>query len=161
VTAPARDPRPADDRVPDGHPRIHWFSGPSLRLHAALASGVALSSGATWLEWTRAREGHAIAWVYTFEWPLFAVLGIYLWWRLLHPEEKRVPGSAGAAETGDVEPDPELLAWQAYLAGLHAVDPPGGPPHRGPMAERVSAATGAGRRRRRSRTAPRGSGSRP
>ena len=130
MTARIRDPRPADDGVPAANPRIRWLSGPSLRLHAALAIGVALSGGATWLEWTRAREGHAIAWVYTFEWPLFAVLGGYLWWRLLHPEEKRAPGSAEAAEAGSAEPDPELLAWQAYLARLQAADPPGGPAHR-------------------------------
>jgi hypothetical protein len=146
MTASTRDPRSADDDdFAAAHPRVRWLSGPSLRLHAALAAGVALSGGATWLEWTRAQNGHAVAWVYTFEWPLFAVLGIVLWWRLLHADARppRGPGrapSTGALETGALETgasgsgipaaDPDLLAWQAYLARLHEADPPGGPPHR-------------------------------
>jgi hypothetical protein len=125
-----RDARSADDDVPAARRPIRWLSGPSLRLHAAMITGVALAGGATWLEWTRARDGHPIAWVYTFEWPLFAVLGIYLWWRLLRAEgtPERVPVSLTG--TGDADGDPELLAWQAYLARLQEVDPPGGPPHR-------------------------------
>jgi hypothetical protein len=109
--------------------RVRWTSGPALKLHAAMLSGVALAGGATWLEWTRAREGHAIAWVYTFEWPLFAVLGIYLWWRLLRADGEDM-AHRRAPSPGNAEPttDPDLLAWQAYLAHLHEVDPPGGPP---------------------------------
>ena len=126
MTVPTRDPRSADDEVTAGPAPTRWLSGPSLRLHAALAAGLALAGGATWLEWTRAQEGHAIAWVYTFEWPLFAVLGIYLWWRLLHAEQN-AQRPARATETGTAEQDPGLLAWQAYLARLHEVDPPGGP----------------------------------
>jgi hypothetical protein len=130
MTAPTRDAPSADDEVPGGRPRIRWLSGPSLRLHAALLTGITLAGGATWLEWTRAREGHAVAWVYTFEWPLFAVLGIYLWWRLLHTGGKAAPVRTPVAESGNAGTDPELLAWQAYLARLHEVDPPGGPPQR-------------------------------
>jgi hypothetical protein len=127
----ARASRSAGDELPEGRPRIRWSSGPSLRLHAAMVTGVALAGGATWLEWTRAREGHPIAWVYTFEWPLFAVLGIYLWWRLLRAEEDPGPVPVSPAGTADAaEADPELLAWQAYLTRLHEVDPPGGPAHR-------------------------------
>jgi hypothetical protein len=99
-------------------------------LHAALLAGLTLAGIATWLEWTRAHEGHAIAWVYTFEWPLFAVLGICLWWRLLHPGDEAAGGDHGGPAAAGTTPDPELLAWQAYLARLHEVDPPGGPPAR-------------------------------
>lgn len=128
MTASTHDPRSADDDVVVGSPRIRWLSAPSLRLHAALVTGVALAAGATWLEWTRAREGHAVAWVYTFEWPLFAVLGVYLWWRLLHADDKQRRASNAAGTAGAADPD--LIAWQAYLARLHETDPPGGPPDR-------------------------------
>ena len=37
---------------------------------------------AGWLEFTRASDGHLIAWVYTFEWPLFGIMGIWLWRRI-------------------------------------------------------------------------------
>lgn len=130
MTASTHQPRPADDDVALARPRVRWLSGPALRLHAALMTGVALAGGATWLEWTRAREGHAVAWIYTFEWPLFAVLGTYLWWRLLHAGDEPPQPSGRSAEAGHAEADPDLLAWQAYLARLHEADPPGGPPHR-------------------------------
>jgi hypothetical protein len=125
MNATTRDPRPTDDGHGDG---VDWFAGAALRLHAAMVTGVTLAGTATWLEWTRARAGHPVAWVYTFEWPLFALLGIFLWWRLLHPDE-RVPVQPTPV-IGDVDPaaDPDLLAWQAYLARLHEADPPGGPP---------------------------------
>ena len=111
-------------------PRARWFSGPALRLHAALVTGLALAGAATWLEWTRARTGHPVAWVYTFEWPLFGLLGGYLWWRLLHADARppAAPGDGPAEDDGP--PDADLLAWQAYLARLHEADPPGRPPAR-------------------------------
>jgi hypothetical protein len=135
MTASTRDPRSTGDDAAPAPPPVRWLSGPSVRLHAALTAGLALSGGATWLEWTRAHEGHAVAWVYTFEWPLFAALGVVLWWRLLHAEVRpaRRPGRLrhpASADAGPATDDPDLLAWQAYLARLHETDPPGGPPER-------------------------------
>ena len=120
------------DSAEEGHDRagrVPWGSASAWKLHAALVAGLVLSGAATWLEWTRAHAGHPVAWVYTFEWPLFAVLGTYLWWRLLHAEEPATPRRERHAETA-AEPDPELLAWQDYLDRLHRADPPGGPPTR-------------------------------
>ena len=126
---PQRDTRPGEG--------VQWGSATSWRLHAALVAGLTLAGVATWLEWTRAHAGHAVAWVYTFEGPLFAILGTYLWWRLLHAdvpsvprEQRRQRPGAGAGSGAETEPDPELLAWQAYLDRLHRADPPGGPPPR-------------------------------
>ncbi len=127
MTVPPRDGGPGEPTA-QAAPRVRWTSGPALRLHAALVAGLALCAAATWLEWTRAHAGHAVAWVYTFEWPLFAVLGTYLWWRLLHADVTTTPPAP--REDGGTHPDPELLAWQAYLDRLHRLDPPGGPPPR-------------------------------
>ena len=107
--------------------RVEWGSAAAWRLHAALVAGLTLAGVATWMEWTRAHSGHAVAWVYTFEWPLFAVLGTYLWWRLLHADAPQAAKQQRRSEAG-AEPDPDLLAWQAYLDRLHRADPPGGPP---------------------------------
>lgn len=128
MTAPAADDEPGSGPSP----RVRWASAPALRLHATLVAGLALCATATWLEWSRARAGHAVAWVYTFEWPLFALLGTYLWWKLLHadPPSATTSPTRQAAAGDDAEPDPGLLAWQAYLDRLHAADPPGGPPGR-------------------------------
>jgi hypothetical protein len=30
-----------------------------------------------------ARSGNTLSWAYTFEWPLFALYAIYVWWRLI------------------------------------------------------------------------------
>jgi len=130
VNEPAGRPAPCAPHKRDA--RIAWLSGPSVRLHAVMSLGVALCAAATWLEWTRAIAGHEIAWVYTFEWPLFAVMGIFLWWRLLHADlpgrdlTERTPREK-AHEMAAAQ-DPDLIAWQQYLDRLHAADPPGGPP---------------------------------
>ena len=128
---------PPPDDEDDAHrpEHVQWGSAASWRLHAALVAGLALAGVATWLEWTRAHAGHAVAWVYTFEWPLFAVLGTYLWWRLLHADVPSTPGKKRRAprdaDSGaGTEPDPGLVAWEAYLDRLHRADPPGGPPAR-------------------------------
>ena len=106
-------------------------------LHATLVIGLAGCAVASWIEWHRALGGHVIAWAYAFEWPLFAVAGTWVWWRLLHADD--VPRSRRPARRDPDAParrrraaiaadDPQLVAWQDYLARLHAADPPGGPP---------------------------------
>lgn len=113
---------------PGGSAETHWLSGPSLRLHAALLGGLTGCGIATWFEWTRAHAGHQVAWVYTFEWPLFAVLGLHLWWRLLHADQPRAARQLQAPIAAPEPPDAELAAWQAYVQRLENSDPPGGPP---------------------------------
>jgi hypothetical protein len=46
----------------------------------------------TWWQLSRALNGNALSWAYTFEWPLFAIYAVYVWWQLIHDE----PGSATA-----------------------------------------------------------------
>jgi hypothetical protein len=112
-----------------GRRRVDWLSGPSLRLHAALAVGLAGAGVATWFEWTRAHAGHEVAWVYTFEWPLLAAFGVHLWWRLLRGDRRPEDGAPDDRGAQQAEPDAELAAWQTYLARLHEADPPGRSPH--------------------------------
>ncbi len=92
---------------------------------APLLLGFPLCLAAGWFELTRALGGHEIAWVYAFEWPLYAVAWAAMWWQLLHRDP--VATNDSIAPPGD---DPELVAWQNYLADLDAVDPPGTPPAR-------------------------------
>jgi hypothetical protein len=107
-------------------------------LHLTLLAGLSGCAVASWIEWHRALSGHMIAWAYAFEWPLFAVLGTWVWWRLLHgddvgrrvrpPGAKPAPLRRGRSRPAISSDDPQLVAWQDYLARLHAADPPGGPP---------------------------------
>jgi hypothetical protein len=132
-----------DNAVPA---RSRRFSRAYLRLHALLIVGVSICAAAGWFELNRARAGHEVAWVYTIEWPIFGIYGVYIWWRLCREQRattaaKRSAGRQSApAGTGPSGPnraaqrasadDPELVAWQEYLTRLHTVDPPGQPPGR-------------------------------
>jgi len=90
------------------------------------------TAGMVWLgDWQlhRALSGNELSWAYTFEWPLFAVFGLYFWARSLRDEmrEASPAGPAGAADadggagragaaSGPVEPE----AREAYAARLRA-----------------------------------------
>ena len=115
-----------------GHEAGRWSS--MARLHIPFVIGVPGCLFAGWFELTRALAGRQVAWVYAFEWPLFAILGTYIWWRQLHDSPPRhvLKGDPQAA----MQPDPGLVAWQEHLAKLQAADPPGGPPDRAVNARR-------------------------
>lgn len=123
------------------------LSGSNIRLHGGVLVGICVCLAAGWFELTRARGGREVAWVYVVEWPMFAVFGVYIWWRLWHeqrsaagpPDWSRAADEAGVTHTvpsdrEEADPtrdDPQLAAWQRYLRNLHAADPPGAPPNQG------------------------------
>jgi hypothetical protein len=95
----------------------------------------------------RAESGNALSWAYTFEWPIFAVFGVVFWAKTIRDEFKpqadpgdvpdvelpvgaaadpvttgKIGGTLGQdARAGDTEDedDPELVAYNAYLARLN------------------------------------------
>lgn len=109
----------------------------------ALAVAVPVTGAAGWIEYTRARAGHSLAWAYVVEWPLIGLFCVHLWWRLLRElrpgggsTELPAPVAGVETRTGDGADavddahDPDLIAWRDYLQRLHAADPPGAPPPR-------------------------------
>jgi hypothetical protein len=90
------------------------------RYHLVFATAVAVCLGAGWFELGRARDGRVIAWVYTFEWPAFAVLFVFMWWHVVTDRDVRRPAPPGGGHgKHDIpEDDPGLRAWQDYLAEL-------------------------------------------
>lgn len=132
MTPPGRPSGAPPDRR--GAPTL---TGANLRLHGGAVLGVVVCLAAGWFELTRARDGRAVAWVYVIEWPMFAVFGLYIWWRLWHEPDRLTAPSAGPgserAGTAERVPasDPQLAAWEQYLRNLQAVDPPGAPPEHG------------------------------
>jgi hypothetical protein len=66
---------------------------------------------ATWWQITRAEDGNGLSYLYTFEWPVFAIVGVYFWWQFLHTDYDAVglrgmrnqsaehPSAAGEAAT--------------------------------------------------------------
>ena len=105
---------------------------------------VVATLGMLWLgDWQfhRAESGNALSWAYTFEWPIFAVFGVVFWVKTVLDELKppavsavgqaagvELPPSAGAGQDGpdgravqadEDADDPELAAYNAYLARLN------------------------------------------
>ncbi len=78
----------------------------------------------------RALDGNELSWAYVFEWPLFAGYAVYMWWRLVHERPPATgvatqadadgsgAGAVMAPEGSDRREDPELAAYNEYLARL-------------------------------------------
>src|SRR5208282_2105578 len=101
--------------------------------------------GMLWLgDWQfhRAESGNALSWAYTFEWPIFAVMGLVFWAKTVRDEVKppaapaasgeaprtefpasvgagRGPGAGSSGRDDEEADDPELAAYNAYLARLN------------------------------------------
>jgi DNA-binding transcriptional regulator of glucitol operon len=116
--------------------------------HVLALVAVAGCLGLGWWQFSRASGGNSLSWGYTFEWPVFAGFFAFLWYREVQlarkpprdPDEEpaeepeNLPGSPVtvrrpvrvAAATVPVEDDPELAAYNDYLAWL-AAHPGAGP----------------------------------
>jgi len=83
----------------------------------------------------RALGGNELSWAYVFEWPFFAGYAVFVWWKLVHETLLPNDGSGTQSEVADPpgtelerteateedpEEDPELAAYNRYLAELHA-----------------------------------------
>jgi TM2 domain-containing membrane protein YozV len=117
----------------------HWLAWHAFAVFAAW--------GMLWLgDWQfhRAEGGNALSWAYTFEWPIFVIFGVIFWGKTIADEFKArkaadqpggsaealplaayasmsLPAAAHTAASEDVfddAEDPELAAYNAYLAGL-------------------------------------------
>ena len=105
--------------------------------------------GMLWLgnwQFHRAESGNALSWAYTFEWPVFAIFALVFWVKTIrdelrppaapdHYEDVELPASAGPGNASGRVPaaagsgagygdggeadDPELAAYNAYLARLN------------------------------------------
>lgn len=57
----------------------------------AMLVAVPFCMWAGWFEWGRAHQGNWRAWVYTFEWPFFGAIAVYLWLRLTKGDLPKIP----------------------------------------------------------------------
>jgi len=103
-----------------------------MTLHVALLIWVPACLIAGWWQATRAFDGNALSYVYSVEWPVFALLGVWAWWVFVHSDPARAGAAgvraaaeaAGEAETDHGrarrrdEEDEELAAYNDRLAAL-------------------------------------------
>jgi hypothetical protein len=112
-----------------------------LGLHAVAIVLVTTFLGFGWWQLQRAEAGNMRSWGYTFEWPLFAVFVIVMWVKMMYDDlhdtgdggdggdtaggrpagsggEPRVPVHVAAQDIQNGEDDPELAAYNRYLARL-------------------------------------------
>jgi hypothetical protein len=89
----------------------------AIALHVVVLLAFSFCWAAGWFELTRARAGHTIAWVYTFEWPFYAIALLYMWFRAVTERPTRAP-APWRRSTDIPDDDPGLQAWRGYLAEL-------------------------------------------
>lgn len=76
----------------------------------------------------RALSGNELSWAYTFEWPLFALFGVYFWYKTVRDELRQHDGAAEETDSAaaDAASAPVDVArampadGEAYLARLKA-----------------------------------------
>ncbi len=76
---------------------VDWFSRRAILAHLALVVVFPGCLFAAWWQVNRALSGNFASYVYSIEWPIFAVYSVFFWWKLVHelPEAPKVvtPGS--------------------------------------------------------------------
>ena len=129
--------------------RQRWLSGRAFRLHAALLIWFPGCLIAGWWQVNRAFDGNGLSYLYSVEWPVFALVGAWGWWALIHTDpdtvgrraqERMSPAegggsedpvaAAGAVSSGGQQParrreeeDEALAAYNDRLAELAARGP--------------------------------------
>jgi DNA-binding transcriptional regulator of glucitol operon len=112
--------------------RERWWSRRAVLLHLALLVWVPGCLVAFWWQVHRAFDGNGLSYLYSIEWPIFALVGVYAWWALLHTDPESVGRRAQQklrASSGRVvddqresrrrdKEDPELAAYNDRLAEL-------------------------------------------
>lgn len=112
-----------------------WTSRRAVLSTVALVVWVPGCAVAAWWQVGIALGGDGLGWVYSVMWPMFAIFGVVFWWYLIHDDPDTV-GARGLRqlrlqhelESDGLEDDlaimeaeaedPELAAYNAYLAGL-------------------------------------------
>ena len=100
-----------------------------FRINVGLVLAELICIPAFLFEVKRALGGNTLSWAYVFEWPLLALYAVYMWRKLRRDvvaesaaAEAEASGAAPAAPTVAEPIDPDLVAWNEYLARLHQGD---------------------------------------
>jgi integral membrane protein len=97
-----------------------WFSRRALLLHLEVIVIAPGCAAAGWWQATRALAGNGLSWLYSVEWPIFAILAIGGWWRLIHedPAEYRARKARVDAEAAPSDQPRRLHTFDERTARL-------------------------------------------
>ena len=109
-----------------------YFSPWAIGLHFAVIVWIALCVTAAWWQVGRAIQGNGLSYMYSIEWPAFALLGVLGWYALLNQEkateheeqarrdyQDKMRAQALVARNASSEPeDPTLAAYNDHLAEI-------------------------------------------
>ncbi len=97
----------------------------TFRIHLGLVIAESICIPAGIFELSRALHGNLLSWAYVIEWPGLAIYAVFMWSKML--KEERGEDERSQAEPERIErqqsDDPELKAWNDYLASVHGVKP--------------------------------------
>ena len=106
-----------------------------MSLHLALLLWTPGCLVAGWWQVTRALDGNGLSYLYSVEWPVFAIIGVWVWWIQIHTDPETVglraqrrleaarstPGAPAATTVRRYDDeDAELAAYNDRLAELAA-----------------------------------------
>ena len=100
--------------------RDKYFSRRAIGIHVALVGWIAMCALAAWWQVGRAIQGNSLSFLYSIEWPLFAILGLLGWYALLNLE-KVTEGQQRARE--EYEQMMREQAREARQVAAEAEDP--------------------------------------
>jgi len=85
--------------------RRRWLSPRALLLHLEVVIVAPACLAAGWWQVRTAMAGNSLSWVYSVEWPIFALIAVGAWWYLIHEDpdayRARKQGSAGDGGAAD------------------------------------------------------------
>jgi hypothetical protein len=87
----------------------------TFRIHLGLFLAELICIPAFLFEVKRAVGGNTLSWAYVVEWPLLGGYAVYMWRKML----REVRGDIPAPQVVEQSDDPQLRAWNEYLAALH------------------------------------------
>ena len=100
--------------------RDKYFSRRAIGIHVALVGWIIMCALAAWWQVGRAIQGNSLSFLYSIEWPLFAILGLLGWYALLNLE-KVTEGQQRAR--GEYEQMMREQAREARQVAAEAEDP--------------------------------------
>ena len=88
----------------------------AFRIHFGLFLAEVICIPAFFFELSRALDGNTLSWAYVVEWPFLALYAVYMWRKMLR--EERGLDVRAPIDTS-LDDDPDLKAWNDYLAKVH------------------------------------------